>query len=67
MDCRGHVGSAGGTGVVVAVVDGGEMHFRNVGGCENGGVGECGEYGRLSDFADDRLSTAGVLVDVLRV
>jgi hypothetical protein len=42
-DCRGHVGWTGGTGVVVAVVDGGEMHFRSVGGCGNAGVGECSE------------------------
>jgi hypothetical protein len=41
MDCRGHICGAG---VVVAVVDGGEMHVRSVGGCENGGVGVCGEF-----------------------
>ena len=41
-DCRGHVGgSGGGAGVVVAVVDGGEMHDGG-GVCESGGVSECG-------------------------
>lgn len=41
---RGHFCSArGGAGVVAALVNGGEMHFRSVGGCEDGGVGECGE------------------------
>ena len=48
VDCRGHVGRArSGTGVVVAVVNGGEMHFRSVGGWGDAGVGECG---KLIDF-----------------
>ena len=52
VDSRGHIGCAGGTGVVAALVDGGEMHFRSVEGCRNGGVGECGE---LIDFQTLRM------------
>lgn len=50
---RGHVGSAGGgAGVVAALVDGGEMHFRSGGGCGNGGVGD---YGGLIGFQTSRM------------
>jgi hypothetical protein len=41
VDCRGHVCRAG---VVVAVVDGGEMHFRSVGVAKTVMVGGCGEF-----------------------
>jgi hypothetical protein len=41
VDCRGHVCRAG---VVVAVVDGGERHFRSVEVAKTVMVGGCGEF-----------------------
>lgn len=49
---RGHVGRAGRGRVVAALVDGGEMHFRSVGGCEDGGVGE---YDELIGFQTSQM------------